>query len=224
MINLCLSCVWLLKRANIRCYVLLGVSAPNQAKKATLKKNLVGLDKRCPVISHGTSEYSLTTNKKQHILLLHIPSFWQKHELGTPSIYSAVQSKWVIFITIRVAELDCLWHGKSFINQKVSFLYENNLLLGEKPSNFPFSMTIQGFTAYLLLHFVSSKGEWEKNGSNGTSEQHLVYRKFMKFAIKKGSEWKWTNPSKLCFRFWNPVKWYQTYHQILKYIWCWKHF
>ena len=45
----------------------------------------------------------------------------------------------------RVAEsLQSFDIEKSFVNQKVLFLYKNNLLFSEKPSNFPFSMTIQG--------------------------------------------------------------------------------
>ena len=43
-----------------------------------------------------------------------------------------------------------------FVNKKVLFLIKNNLHFCEKPSNFPFSMPVQGFMAFLLIHFVFS--------------------------------------------------------------------
>ena len=75
---------------------------------------------------------------------------------------------------------------KSFVNQKVLFLYKNNLLFSEKPSNFPFSMSIHGFMTFLLLHFVSSKGDiiekWQQ-GHKWAAAASALSLKLMKFAI-----------------------------------------
>ena len=69
---------------------------------------------------------------------------------------------------MRVAEsLPSFDIEQSFINQKVLFLYKNNLLLSEKPSKVPFSMRIHGFMTFLLLHFVSSKGERREKWQQG---------------------------------------------------------
>ena len=85
----------------------------------------------------------------------------------------------------RISAIDM---GKSFINQKVLFLYKNNLLFSEKPSKIPFSMTIQGFMTFLLLHFVSSKGErrekWQQ-GHKWAAAASALSLKLMKFFIRK---------------------------------------
>ena len=102
--------------------------------------------------------------------------------------YSAVLSKWEIFIKMRVAEsLPSFDIEQSFINQKVLFLYKNNLLLSEKPSNVPFSMRIHGFMTFLLLHFVSSKGErrekWQQ-GHKWAAAASALSLKLMQFSLR----------------------------------------
>ena len=88
---------------------------------------------------------------------------------------------------MRVAEsLPSFDIEQSFINQKVLFLYKNNLLLSEKPSKVPFSMRIHGFMTFLILHFVSSKGErrekWQQ-GHKWAAAASALSLKLMKFAI-----------------------------------------
>ena len=70
---------------------------------------------------------------------------------------------------MRVAEsLASFDREKSFKNQKVLFVFKNNLLGSKKkPSNVPFSMTIQGYLTFLLFHFVSSKGEIREKWQQG---------------------------------------------------------
>ena len=102
--------------------------------------------------------------------------------------YSAVLSKWEIFIKMRVAEsLPSFDIEQSFINQKVLFLYKNNLLLSEKPSKVPFSMRIHGFMTFLLLHFVSSKGErrekWQQ-GHKWAAAASALSLKLMQFSLR----------------------------------------
>jgi len=67
---------------------------------------------------------------------------------------------------------------------------DDNLLVSGKPSNFPFSLTIQGFMTFLLLHFVSSKGErrekWQQ-GHKWAAAGSALSLKLMKLPIKKGS-------------------------------------
>ena len=112
---------------------------------------------------------------------------------------------------MRVAEsLPSFDIEQSFINQKVLFLYKNNLLLSEKPSKVPFSMRIHGFMTFLPLHFVSSKGErrekWQQ-GHKWAATASALTLKLIKNEIRKGSARKWTNPSNLCYKLWNFVKW-----------------
>ena len=102
--------------------------------------------------------------------------------------YSAVLSKWEIFIKMRVAEsLPSFDIEQSFINQKVLFLFKNNLLLSEKPSKVPFSMRIHGFMTFLLLHFVSSKGErrekWQQ-GHKWAAAASALSLKLMQFSLR----------------------------------------
>ena len=132
------------------------------------------------------------------------------HPFSLHVIYSAVLSKWDIFIKMRVAEsLPTFDIEQSFINQKVLFLYKNNLLLSEKPSKVPFSMRIHGFMTFLILHFVSSKGErrekWQQ-GHKWAAAASALTLKLIKKRIWKGSAWKWTNWSNLCYKLWNFVK------------------
>ena len=76
---------------------------------------------------------------------------------------------------------------KSFVNQKVLFLIENKLQFSEKPSNFPFSMSIHGFMTFLLLHFVSSKGErrekWQQ-GHKWAAAASALSLKLMQFSLR----------------------------------------
>ena len=90
---------------------------------------------------------------------------------------------------MRVAEsLQSFDIEKSFVNQKVLFGCKNNLLFSEKPSNFPFSLSIHGFMTFLLLHFVSSKGErrekWQQ-GHKWAAAASALSLKLMKFFIRK---------------------------------------
>ena len=90
---------------------------------------------------------------------------------------------------MRVAEsLPSFDIEQSFINQKVLFLYKNNLLLSEKPSKVPFSMRIHGFMTFLILHFVSSKGErrekWQQ-GHKWAAAASALSLKLMKFFIRR---------------------------------------
>ena len=92
---------------------------------------------------------------------------------------------------MRVAEsLPSFDIEQTFINQKVLFLYKNNLLLSEKPSKVPFSMRIHGFMTFLLLHFVSSKGgrreEWQQ-GHKWAAAASAPTLKLIKNEIRKGS-------------------------------------
>ena len=77
---------------------------------------------------------------------------------------------------------------KSFVNKKVLFLIKNNLQFSEKPSNFPFSMSIHGFMTFLLLHFVSSKEErrekWQ-HGHKWAAAASAPSLKLMQFFIRK---------------------------------------
>ena len=61
-------------------------------------------------------------------------------------------------------------------------------MLSEKPSNVPFSMRIHGFMTFLLLHFVSSKGErrekWQQEHKWATAVSALSL-KLMQFFIRK---------------------------------------
>ena len=89
---------------------------------------------------------------------------------------------------MRVAEsLPSFDIEQSFINQKVLFLYKNNLLLSEKPSKVPFSMRIHGFMTFLLLHFVSSKGErrekWHQ-GHKWAAAASALSLKLMQFSLR----------------------------------------
>ena len=89
---------------------------------------------------------------------------------------------------MRVAEsLPSFDIEQSFINQKVLFLYKNNMLLSEKPSKVPFSMRIHGFMTFLLLHFVSSKGErrekWQQ-GHKWAAAASALSLKLMQFSLR----------------------------------------
>ena len=118
------------------------------------------------------------------------PSSWNTslEKTGLDCMYRAVLSKWEIFIKMRVAEsLPSFDIEQSFINQKVLFLYKNNSLLSEKPSNVPFSMRIHGFMTFLLLHFVSSKGErrekWQQ-GHKWAAAASALSLKLMQFSLR----------------------------------------
>ena len=68
-----------------------------------------------------------------------------------------------------------------------SLQYNNNLLFSEKPSNFSFSMSIHGFMTFLLLHFVSSKGErrekWQQ-GHKWAAAASALSLKLMQFSLR----------------------------------------
>ena len=55
----------------------------------------------------------------------------------------------------------------------------------------------------LLSQIIAVNWSWSNSGrgTNGKQQPLLYLSKLIKFAIKKGSEWKWTNKSKLSFRF-----------------------
>ena len=62
-------------------------------------------------------------------------------------------------------------------------------MLSEKPSNVPFSMRIHGFMTFLLLHFVSSKGErrekWQQ-GHKWAEAASALSLKLMQFCLIEG--------------------------------------
>ena len=65
---------------------------------------------------------------------------------------------------------------------------------------------------YLLLQFVSSKGEWEKNVSNGTSGQHqllLYLSNWWNLLSRRGMCENGQIHQNFALDFLNSVKWYQ---------------
>ena len=83
--------------------------------------------------------------------------------------FHQIESCWISAILWRISTKKVLLTKKCY--PYLIFLYKNTLLVSQKPSNFPFSITIQGFITFLLLHFVlfPQKESEETNGSNGTN-------------------------------------------------------